>query len=631
MHSATPREAGEDTDPPPLLTYTNPVWPWECADPFVLKHKGEYWCYRTGAAPDGRIFQILHSPDLVHWRPVGGAMLPLAGQFEHYWAPEVSYWQGRFYLYYAAGQGLDFHLRIAVADQPAGPFTDAGLRLTTEPFAIDAHVFLDRDGERYLFYAADFLDHPRVGTGTCVVALPFPDSPAGPVHRVSLAAYDWQVFDPQRAEKGGVKWHTLEGSFVLLHKNRYFQMFSGGNYQNPSYGVAFATSDQILNPLEWHQPIDGVQTKPVLSTLPGRILGPGHNSVVRGPDNRQLFCVYHVIKPQKEFSRILAIDPLEFPGMDLDVLGPTDTPQPAPIQPLTPLPIPFQPSLPPTAQGSHLIQGAGSLQIPTPSDHFLLEATLTPTSGTVFQLALGSTAQLVFDHLAGEMPLHTGPTIQKILFPRAFHYPSAHLLRVEKQGDHLEVSLDEAPLHWSLSSPDPLMNLTVSVSQGLLELAAVQVTPGYEQLFLSPPTQLESEGWILLGKVDWRSGFLTLREGARISHPLECAAGELCVNFQMEKDVPFHLHLAGQTELVVSSQGIRLAGEVHAWPDQPCQANQWHHLRVRSEPGGLWIRLSSQSWIVCPPLAQPLSASIQATSSLCLDMIRLTGITSGTA
>src|SRR5512144_1058698 len=104
------------------MPYTNPVYSESCPDPAVLKYCGEYWCYSTGWASDGRVFGILHSTDLVHWREAGGAMPPLQGAATEYWAPEVSYRNGLFFLYYSVGDGVAMQLRVATADTPEGPF-----------------------------------------------------------------------------------------------------------------------------------------------------------------------------------------------------------------------------------------------------------------------------------------------------------------------------------------------------------------------------------------------------------------------------------------------------------------------------------------------------------------------------
>ena len=145
-----------------------------------------------------------------------------------------------------------------VADQPAGPFVDSGHILTHEPFAIDAHVFTDDDGSRYLFYATDTLEHSHIGTGTASDRMLDPFTLAGSPRPVTRARYDWQVYDPHRLDRDGVRWHTVEGPFVLKHKGRYYQMFSGGNWQNPSYGVGHTISADVEAPGEWRQVADGI-------------------------------------------------------------------------------------------------------------------------------------------------------------------------------------------------------------------------------------------------------------------------------------------------------------------------------------------------------------------------------------
>ncbi|HZG54450.1 MAG TPA: glycoside hydrolase family 43 protein, partial [Pyrinomonadaceae bacterium] len=311
--------------------YLNPVYGRDFPDPFILKHGGEYWAYCTGLRHDGRAFGVLHSTDLVHWRELGGALAPLPGDHPCYWAPEVVYENGRFLMYYSVGNEKSMHLRVATASHPAGLFADSGHRLTEAEFAIDAHVFVDEEGVRWLFYATDFLTHTHIGTGTVCDRMLDPFTLAGEPRPVTRARYDWQVYDPARTEKGGVRWHTVEGPFVLRRKNLYYQMFSGGNWQNLTYGVSYALSDHIARADEWEQSADGERVLPILRTIPGRVVGPGHNSVVRAPDNRQLFCVYHAW--DGENGRVLAIDRLDWVGERMTVLGATTTPQPAPPRP----------------------------------------------------------------------------------------------------------------------------------------------------------------------------------------------------------------------------------------------------------------------------------------------------------
>ena len=166
--------------------YRNPVHPDYFADPFVLAVDGGYLALGTGRFVGERVFEVLRSPDLVRWECVGGALVPLDAELtarlgNDYWAPEVMATDGRWWLYYSVGRGDAGHsLRVAVADDPAGPYTDCGVDLTPdERFAIDPHPFADADGTRYLFYARDVLEGPRVGTMLAVEVLERPDRLAG--------------------------------------------------------------------------------------------------------------------------------------------------------------------------------------------------------------------------------------------------------------------------------------------------------------------------------------------------------------------------------------------------------------------------------------------------------------------
>src|ERR1043166_7657179 len=106
-------------------TFTNPVYNDSFPDPFVLRFKGEYFAFCTGQAADGRCFGRLWSRDLVTWKPLPGAMQPLATGEPYYWAPEVTYRNGKFYLYYSVGNETVMTIRVAVADAPDREFVDA--------------------------------------------------------------------------------------------------------------------------------------------------------------------------------------------------------------------------------------------------------------------------------------------------------------------------------------------------------------------------------------------------------------------------------------------------------------------------------------------------------------------------
>ncbi len=311
-----------------MQTYTNPVYPRYFADPFVLLHEGRYYAYGTGQERlPGGVFEVLGSQDLIDWTSLGGVLPPLPDpQLTDYWAPEVAFSDGLFYMYYSVGQADKGHgLRVAVASRPEGPFQDQGLVLTPElPFAIDAHPFRDEDGEWYLFYARDLLEGERVGTSLAVDRLLDMQTLQGKPRTVLTASQDWQLYQSGRPMYDGVyDWHTLEGPFVVKRGGLYYCFYSGGAWTGESYGVSYALAEHPLGP--WREPVgDGPL---VVRTVPGQVVGPGHNSLVLGPGGEDVF-VYHAWDAAQT-ARRLCLDRLLWTPDGPRLQGPTWTPQPA--------------------------------------------------------------------------------------------------------------------------------------------------------------------------------------------------------------------------------------------------------------------------------------------------------------
>ncbi len=309
------------------LSYINPVFAEYFADPFAFRYQGLYYAVGTSGTDDqDSVFQILRSENLIDWTPLGYAMPKLEGFAEGcYWAPEVSICEGCFYLYYSVGEGDKAHrVRVAVADNPAGPYRDLGPITASEiSFAIDPHVYHHTDGQSYLYYATDFLDGDRPGTALVVDRLNEPTKLAGQPRIVARATSDWQRYQSDRPiYEGRYDWHTLEGPTVVHHEGRIYVFYSGGNWQNGSYGVDYVVAD---NPLGPYENTTGDHPR-VLRTLPGTVIGPGHNSFVLGPDGRTRYAVYHAWNPERT-ARLMRIDPLIWTPEGPIIDGPSTTPQ----------------------------------------------------------------------------------------------------------------------------------------------------------------------------------------------------------------------------------------------------------------------------------------------------------------
>lgn len=286
--SAEPQRGAEAK---PARTYRNPIIDrLGPADPHVIRHQGQYYLYPT---TDGRGYDVFVSTNLVHWQqkpkvfttPRGGA-----------WAPDVFHHQrgdGRFYLYYTDSVSVEDkglgrkQIGVAVADGPLGPFTDQG-RLAAP--AIDAHLFQDDDGTLYLYYV-------DLAGGFKIVVQPMTDplTKKGEPREVLRPTEEWEK----------VSGAVTEGPFMLKRNGLFYLMYSGTGANSPNYGIGYATAKSPLGPFVKHP------GNPI-ARRGGSVLGPGHHSVVAGPDGR-LWMVYHQKASTKTgWDRFLAIDPLRF-------------------------------------------------------------------------------------------------------------------------------------------------------------------------------------------------------------------------------------------------------------------------------------------------------------------------------
>ena len=169
-------------------TYTNPLTlhvtdalqAISCADPAILKVQNSgantWYLYCTSDAlysgdSNTHFLSIFHSTDLVNWSYDGNAFagLPTWARVSGaaLWAPAIKYFNGRYYLYYAASAtslaGNGSAIGVGTSASPAGPFVDAGVPVVEpEPATnccaaayrstIDPDVITDGSGQRYILF-----------------------------------------------------------------------------------------------------------------------------------------------------------------------------------------------------------------------------------------------------------------------------------------------------------------------------------------------------------------------------------------------------------------------------------------------------------------------------------------------
>lgn len=114
--------------------YMNPILS-SGADPWVMKHEG--WYYYCGGVPGG--IGVSRSRDLHKINPpVRVWKVPQRGAWNStcVWAPEIHFWKGKWYIYYAAGySGPPFiHQKTGVLESVTsdamGEYVDKGMLFT---------------------------------------------------------------------------------------------------------------------------------------------------------------------------------------------------------------------------------------------------------------------------------------------------------------------------------------------------------------------------------------------------------------------------------------------------------------------------------------------------------------------
>lgn len=310
-----------------VRTYTNPLGNiTNIGDPYILKYSNKYYMYAT-TSPNG--FKVWQSDNLIDWQAKGLAFdNNHAGNnwgTSNFWAPEVKFINGKFYMTYSARMANDkMKIRIAVSDNPLGPFIN-----WSEPFFlsddfsyIDANLFLDGD-QIFIYYTKDCSLNIVDGKHTSQIYMA--------ELKKDLKSFQTQPIlattPSQEWENPNGEWRWNEGSFVLKHDHTYYLMYSTNAYNNPGYSVGYATASNPLGP--WTK----YAGNPILKkNMAIHVSGPGHNSVTTSPDDKELFMVYHThtFYNKPSGNRNLCIDRMFFENGILKVQGPTRSPQPLP-------------------------------------------------------------------------------------------------------------------------------------------------------------------------------------------------------------------------------------------------------------------------------------------------------------
>lgn len=266
-------------------------------DPYVFRFNGVYYLYVStrGGTVGVRGWR---SADLIHWEQCDKSGLEKGfvstdSCLGHAYAPEVYYFNGKFYMYTSPDDKGHYTL---ISDSPEGPFT----RVTANyGMVIDGTMFIDDDESFYFLHASH--------EGLKIHPMDEPDSIPGAETLLRNTTIGW-----------------TEGPMIIKRNGYYFLTYTGPEVKSPAYRVLYNTmpdGERLTDP----NAFAGKSNTPLLLETREGFSGLGHSSTVLGPDLDSYYLVYHnlheVVPGSGACWRGYNFDRLIFNGSQMSMSG----------------------------------------------------------------------------------------------------------------------------------------------------------------------------------------------------------------------------------------------------------------------------------------------------------------------
>ncbi len=283
-------------------------------DVTVVREGDSYYLFGSGGG-------AWVSKDFIDWKynavEVRGGRLPVA--------PHVFKYNGAFYmsgndapLYKAPNILGPYELLGPWKNEKGEPWTIT-FNGRTAAGAFDVDIFVDDDNKPYMYF-------PGRSTAGIYVA------PLDPKDLTHLAAAPKHLFgfDPshvwerwgERNEYTGIAW--IEGPWMFKRNGTYYIEYSASGTQWLSYASGIYSAKSPMGPFTYSP------RNPLLRKTTGIVTGPGHGSVVKGPDGFW-WVFYTIVTSNPPGGRRIGMDPIDFDANGNPFTrGPSETPQWAP-------------------------------------------------------------------------------------------------------------------------------------------------------------------------------------------------------------------------------------------------------------------------------------------------------------
>jgi len=271
-----------------ILKFDNPIAE-QRADPWVLKtDDGNY--YFVATVPEYNRIVIRKSGSInglktatektiweKHYKGVMG---------HHIWAPELHHIDGKWYIYFAAGEAENiWNIRMWVLSNSSenpmeGEWKEEGrIKTKIESFSLDATTF-EHNGKRYLIWAQNVRGGEH-GTALVLSEMKDPTTVTGPEIVITEPEYSWER----------MKYNVNEGPAVIKRNGKIFVTYSASaTNHNYCLGLLWIEeTDDLLQASNWKK-----SPGPVFYSNPElKRFGPGHNSFTLAEDNETVIMIYH--------------------------------------------------------------------------------------------------------------------------------------------------------------------------------------------------------------------------------------------------------------------------------------------------------------------------------------------------
>ncbi|HEX8329790.1 MAG TPA: glycoside hydrolase family 43 protein [Hymenobacter sp.] len=272
-------------------TFQNPLLS-SGPDPWVYQKDGFYYYLHTlnnrlAIWKTAKMSDLSTAASRVVWTPP--ATGPASGNL---WAPELHFFDGKWYIYYSAGPegpGLGLQrtwvLENSASDPTAGTWTDKG-RLytpTADYWQIDGTAF-EQNGNRYFVFSghngADAVQRLFISR------MSNPWTLTGPRIELSRPEFAWENVTFANGPL------VNEGPEIIKHGAKTNLVYSASYCATDQYALGLLTCSTMADPMlpaSWTK-----SPQPLFTQNPaGRAYATGHNSFFKSKDGQEDWLIYH--------------------------------------------------------------------------------------------------------------------------------------------------------------------------------------------------------------------------------------------------------------------------------------------------------------------------------------------------